>query len=155
PRTRKIVNVVGFTVEEYGEVVAGLEIGAGNGAGGPANYESIDAYGLNVSCPNPRAGGVWVGADPPALRAVVDGGRGATRRPLCLKLSTSLADIADTARLSADAGADGITLVNTIPGLVVDVERRRSALGFGTGGVSGTALLPVGVLATWKVRRAV
>jgi dihydroorotate dehydrogenase (NAD+) catalytic subunit len=74
---------------------------------------------------------------------------------LFVKLSPILPDIARSAQIAVDAGANGLTLVNTIPGLVIDVERRRPALGFGTGGVSGTALLPVGVLATWKVGRAV
>jgi dihydroorotate dehydrogenase (NAD+) catalytic subunit len=72
-----------------------------------------------------------------------------------VKLSPTLTDIGDAARIAADAGADGITVVNTLPGLVVDVATRRPALGFGTGGVSGPAILPVGVLATWRVRRAV
>jgi dihydroorotate dehydrogenase (NAD+) catalytic subunit len=66
-----------------------------------------------------------------------------------------LPNVGDAARIAADAGADGISVVNTIPGMVIDVERRRPILGFGTGGVSGPAILPVGVLATWKVRRAV
>jgi dihydroorotate dehydrogenase (NAD+) catalytic subunit len=66
-----------------------------------------------------------------------------------------LPDIARSAGVAADSGADAITLVNTIPGLVIDVEHRKPALGFGSGGVSGVALRPVGVLATWKVRRAV
>jgi dihydroorotate dehydrogenase (NAD+) catalytic subunit len=70
-------------------------------------------------------------------------------------LSPTLPDIAAAARTAADAGADGITVVNTLPGLVIDVEARRPALGFGTGGVSGPGLLPVGVLATYKVSRAV
>ena len=77
------------------------------------------------------------------------------RPPLPDGVREPLPDIARTAQIAIDAGADGLTLVNTIPGLVVDVERRRPALGFGTGGVSGTALLPVGVLATSKVRRVV
>jgi dihydroorotate dehydrogenase (NAD+) catalytic subunit len=95
------------------------------------------------------------GADPAALAEVVRRARAATRRPLFVKLSPTLPDIARSARVAVDAGADALTLVNTIPGLVVDVSSRRPALGFGTGGVSGTALLPVGVLATWKVRKAV
>jgi dihydroorotate dehydrogenase (NAD+) catalytic subunit len=70
-------------------------------------------------------------------------------------LSPTLSDIAAAARTAVDAGADGITVVNTLPGLVIDVESRRPALGFGTGGVSGPGLLPVGVLATYKVSRAV
>jgi dihydroorotate dehydrogenase (NAD+) catalytic subunit len=151
PRTRKIVNVVGFTVEEYADVVSGLEADVA-----PGRLESaIDAYELNVSCPNTRAGGMEFGADPTALRIVISGARKATRRPIFVKLSPTLPDIAATARLAAEEGADGLTLVNTIPGLVVDVEHRRPALGFGSGGVSGHALLPVGVLATWKVKSAV
>ena len=95
------------------------------------------------------------GADPAALAEVVRLARAATGRPIFVKLSPALPDIARSAGVAVDAGANGLTLVNTIPGLVIDVERRRPALGFGTGGVSGTALLPVGVLATWKVHRAV
>src|SRR5690606_18240545 len=77
-----------------------------------------------------------------------------TRKPLFVKLSPTLTDIVASARVATDAGADALSLVNTIPGLVIDTERRRPMLGFGTGGVSGAALLPVGVLATWKVTRA-
>lgn len=146
---RKIFNVVGFSVEEFAEVVAGLERAGERHAG------AIDAYELNVSCPNVKQGGTEFGADPASLRAVVEGARRATRRPVFVKLSPTLPDIAFAARLAVDAGADGITVVNTIPGLVVDIERRRPALGFGSGGVSGRAILPVGVLATWKVSRAV
>lgn len=145
---RKFVNVVGFVVDEFAEVVTRLEASAHAAA-------AIDGYELNVSCPNTRAGGLEFGADDTALAAVIARARQATRRPLFAKLSPTLPDIAHTARVAVDAGADGITVVNTIPGLVVDVEARRPALGFGTGGVSGGAILPVGVLATWKVTRAV
>jgi dihydroorotate dehydrogenase (NAD+) catalytic subunit len=147
PDTRKLVNVVGFVVDEFADVVARLE--ASEHAA-----RAIDAYELNVSCPNTRAGGMEFGADDTALTAVVTRARQATARPLFVKLSPTLADIARTARVAVEAGADGLTVVNTIPGLVVDVETRRPALGFGTGGVSGSAILPVGVLATWKVARA-
>ncbi len=149
PATRKLANVVGFTVGEYATVVAGLERALG------ANAAALDAFELNVSCPNTKAGGLEFGADPAALRAVVEGARRETLRPLFVKLSPTLPNIADAARIAADAGADAISVVNTIPGLAVDVDRRRPALGFGTGGVSGPAILPVGVLATWKVRQAV
>ena len=94
------------------------------------------------------------GADHAALADVVRRARAATRRPLFVKLSPTLPDIARTAAVAVDAGADAISVVNTIPGLVIDVSRRRPALGFGAGGVSGTALRPVGVLATWKIRKA-
>jgi dihydroorotate dehydrogenase (NAD+) catalytic subunit len=115
----------------------------------------VDGFELNVSCPNVKAGGAEFGADPLALRAVVAGARQATRRPLIVKLSPVLPQVAESARIAVDAGADALTLTNTIPGLVVDVARRRPALGFGSGGVSGAGLVPVGVLATWRVRQAV
>lgn len=152
PRTRKLVNVVGNAIEEFGTVVEGLEDAAAPATGAES---AIDGYELNVSCPNVKAGGMEFGADPRALTELVRRARQATRRALFVKLSPALPDIAATARIAADAGADGLTLVNTIPGLVIDVARRAPALGFGSGGVSGTALLPVGVLATWKVSQAV
>ena len=150
PNTRKIVNVVGFTTDEFATVVAGLE----EVLTGP-QASAVDAFEINVSCPNVKAGGMEFGADPAALRVVVAGVRRETGRPVFVKLSPVLANIGDAARIAADAGADGISVVNTIPGLLIDIERRRPVLGFGTGGVSGPAILPVGVLATWKVRGAV
>lgn len=149
PATRKVFNVVGFATDEFAAIVRGLEAAADSTPG------AIDAYELNVSCPNVKQGGTEFGADPAALRAVVAGARAVTRRPLFVKLSPTLADIGAAARVAVDAGADGITVVNTIPGLVIDVEKRRPAIGFGSGGVSGRAILPVGVLATWKVSRQV
>lgn len=150
PGVRKVANVVGFAVEEFAHVVEGLEASLSGDAAG-----ALDGYELNVSCPNVKAGGMEFGADPTSLADVVRRARSATRRPLFVKLSPTLPDIARSASIAVDAGADALTLVNTIPGLVIDVGRRRPALGFGTGGVSGTALLPVGVLATWRVRSAV
>jgi len=143
-RARVLVNVVGDVVEDYAAVISTLA-----GAGG------IDGFELNVSCPNTKAGGVEFGADPRALREVVSSARAATELPIFVKLSPALADIAAAAAIAVDAGADAITLVNTLPALVIDVERRRPALGFGTGGLSGAALLPVGVRATWLVHGAV
>ena len=150
PGTRKIVNVVGFAVDDYPAVVAGLEESLANG-----NASAVDAYELNVSCPNVKAGGMEFGSDPAALRAVVERARRETKRPVFVKLSPTLERIGDAAKIAVDAGADAISVVNTIPGLLIDVERRRPALGFGTGGVSGPAILPVGVLATRRVWRAV
>ncbi|MFL5616571.1 MAG: dihydroorotate dehydrogenase [Gemmatimonadaceae bacterium] len=149
-RTRKLVNVVGSVVEDYARVVAELEACAES-----VGRMAIDAFELNVSCPNVKAGGLEFGADPTALSAVVRLARAETKRPLFVKLSPMLADIASVARRAIDAGADGLTLVNTLPGLAIDVERRQPVLGFGSGGVSGPGLLPVGVLATWRVSRAV
>ncbi len=141
---RVLVNVVGRIVEDFGDVVARLDDAAG-----------FHAYELNVSCPNTRAGGLEFGADPAALTAVVARARAATKKPLFVKLSPTLADVGAAARCAVDAGADGITVVNTMPGLVIDLETRRPKLGFGSGGVSGPGLRPVGVLATVKVKRAV
>jgi dihydroorotate dehydrogenase (NAD+) catalytic subunit len=143
-RPRVLVNVVGREAHEFGEVVARLD-----GASGFQGYE------LNVSCPNVKQGGMEFGADAAALQAVISGARAATRKPLFVKLSPTLPSVAETARRAVDAGADGITVINTIPGLVVDVEARRPVLGFGSGGVSGPGLLAVGVLATWRVSQAV
>lgn len=140
---RVLVNVVGSRVEHYAEVVARLD-----------GLPGVHGFELNVSCPNVRAGGTEFGADPDALRDLVTRARSATRLPLFVKLSPTLSDIARTASLALDAGANGLTLVNTLPGLLVDVESRKPILGFGSGGVSGGALLPIGLLATSKVYRA-
>ncbi len=142
-RARVLVNVVGNAVDDFARVIERLEPVAGK-----------DGYELNVSCPNVKAGGMEFGADPVALAEVVRRARAATSRPIFVKLSPTLVDIARAAQVALDAGASGLTLVNTMPGLVIDVDRRRPALGFGTGGVSGPALLPIGVLATWKVWKA-
>lgn len=150
PNTRKIANIVGFAVEEFASVIAELDAAVESDVPG-----ALDAYEINVSCPNVKAGGVEFGADFAALAEVVRRARAATRRPLFVKLSPTLADIGRSAAVAVESGADAITLVNTMPGLVINVATRRPALGFGTGGVSGTALRPVGVLATWKVRKAV
>ena len=141
--TRVIVNVVGSRVEDFAEVVSRLEDNA------------VDAYELNVSCPNTRQGGTEFGADNAVLKDVVARVRAVTRRPLFIKLSPTLADIANTARIAVESGGDAITAVNTMPGMLIDTSTRKPRLGFGTGGVSGPGLLPVGVLATWKIRKAV
>ncbi len=143
-RPQVLVTVVGREAEDFGRVVERLDAEAG-----------FAGYELNVSCPNVRQGGMEFGADPEALSTVVRGARAATRRPLFVKLSPTLPDIGDVARRAVDSGADGLTVINTIPGLVVDVERRRPMLGFGSGGVSGPGLLAVGVLATRRVAQAV
>jgi len=139
-----LVNVVGNRTEEFASVVSLLD-----------DSPAVSGYELNVSCPNVRAGGMEFGADPSTLTDVVANARRATKKPIFVKLSPTLLDIGASARTAADAGADGISVVNTLPGLVIDVEARKPVLGFGTGGVSGPGLLPVGVLATYKVAKAV
>ena len=143
-RARVLVNVVGNRTEEFAAVIATIDDSA-----------AVSGYELNVSCPNVRSGGIEFGADPASLKDVVTRARAATKKPIFVKLSPTLPDIGKSAQTAADAGADGISVVNTLPGLVIDVEARKPALGFGTGGVSGPGLLPVGVLATYKVAEAV
>lgn len=143
-RARVLVNVVGSRAEEFATVVSLLDDSA-----------AVTGYELNVSCPNVKAGGMEFGADAASLTDVVTRARAATKKPIFVKLSPTLQDIGRTARTAADAGANGISVVNTLPGLVIDVEARKPVLGFGSGGVSGPGLLPVGVLATHKVFRAV
>jgi dihydroorotate dehydrogenase (NAD+) catalytic subunit len=143
-RARVVVNVIGNRAEDFAAVVSRLD-----------DSPVIAAFELNVSCPNVKAGGMEFGADAETLRDVVMRARSATRKPMFVKLSPTLQDIGKSAQTAADAGADGISVVNTIPGLVIDVDARKPALGFGTGGVSGPGLLPVGVLATYKVAKTV
>ncbi|MCE2902386.1 MAG: dihydroorotate dehydrogenase [Gemmatimonas sp.] len=144
PGTRLVVNVVGNSIEDFATVVAALD-----------GERGVDAFELNVSCPNVKAGGLEFGADPRALAALVTGARAVTARPIFVKLSPTLgAGIVDTARVAIDSGATGLTVVNTMPGLVIDTRRRRPKISFGSGGISGPALLPMGLLATWRVSQA-
>jgi dihydroorotate dehydrogenase (NAD+) catalytic subunit len=131
---RVLVNVAGATLDDYAQVIAGL-----------TDLAVVTAFEINASCPNTSAGGLEFGATPESLRDLVRRCRAVATRPITVKLSPVLADIAGMARVAQDAGADAVTLVNTIPGMLA----RR--LGHGPGGVSGPALLPVGVLATRKV----
>jgi len=141
---RVLVNVVGNAVEDFAEIIARLDDAPG-----------ISGFELNVSCPNVKAGGLEFGSDRDVLRALIERARAATRKCIAIKLSPTLGDLAGTAGVCADAGADALTLTNTMPGLVIDTRSRRPRIGFGSGGVSGPPLLPVGVLATWRVSRAV
>ncbi|HEU5171047.1 MAG TPA: dihydroorotate dehydrogenase [Gemmatimonadales bacterium] len=138
-RARILVNVVGFTTEEYADVVAGLD-----------GVPGITAFELNLSCPNTSAGGIEFGADAACVARIVGLCRNRTRLPLVAKLSPVLPDIGGMAVVARDAGADGITVVNTLPGLLHHPSG-APRLGNGNGGVSGPALLPVGVLAVARV----
>jgi dihydroorotate dehydrogenase (NAD+) catalytic subunit len=138
-RAQVLVNVVGFTVQEYAEVVSGLD-----GVPGLGGFE------INLSCPNTSAGGIEFGADPGCVERIISLCRTRTRRPLVAKLSPVLPDIGRMALTARDAGADAITVVNTLPGLLFASEG-QTRLGAGNGGVSGPVLLPVGVLAVNRV----
>jgi dihydroorotate dehydrogenase (NAD+) catalytic subunit len=137
-RARVLVNVAGATIEDYARVIAGL-----------TDLPLITAFEINASCPNTSAGGLEFGATPEGLRELVRRCRAVSTRPMAVKLSPVIPDIAGMARVAEREGADAITLVNTIPGML------DGRLGNGAGGVSGPALLAIGVLATRKVRGAV
>lgn len=144
-RARVFVNVAGQRVEHYVRVVEGLD-----------GEEGFLGFELNVSCPNDRhLRGLAFGLDPAALAEVVAAARAATRRPLLVKLAPNVPDIGEMARIAEDAGADGVTLVNTFPGLIIDPWTWRPVLGAGAGGVSGPAIRPLGVHAVWSARRRV
>jgi dihydroorotate dehydrogenase (NAD+) catalytic subunit len=142
-RARVLVNVVGHTADEFVAVVRGLD-----DAGGFLGYE------LNVSCPNVE-GGTLFGTDPRALSDLVARIRAVTERPLVVKLTPNVPDIGLYARVCEEAGADGLSAINTFPGMLIDVERRRPVIGNVSGGVSGPAILPMGVYLTWRAAGAV
>lgn len=142
--TAVFVNVCGDSLDEYAEVASVLE-----DAPGVAGLE------INISCPNVKKGGLAFGNDPAMTHAVVAAVRKVTRRPLIPKLSPNVSDIATFARACADAGADGLSCINTLLGMAIDVETRRPKLAYGTGGLSGPAIRPVAVRMTWQVARAV
>jgi dihydroorotate dehydrogenase (NAD+) catalytic subunit len=142
--TAVLVNVCGDTVEEYAEVARVVDQ-----ASGVAGVE------INISCPNVKKGGMAFGGDPRMTFEVVSAVRRATRLPVIPKLSPNVADIAVFARVSEEAGADALSCINTLLGLVVDVEARRPRLAFGTGGLSGPAIRPIAVRMAWQAARAV
>lgn len=143
---RVLVSVVGDTIDAYAAVIAGM-----------ADDSAVTAFELNLSCPNTERGGEFFGADDTVLAELVRRCRAETRRPVIAKLAPTLSDVARTARVARDAGADGLAVVNTIPGMLFRGEgaaTRIPRLGAGNGGVSGPLLLLVGVRATHRVREA-
>lgn len=139
-----IVNVAGSAVEEYVAVIERLEAAAG-----------IAAYELNISCPNVKHGGIAFGSDPCQVEKVVGAARKAAKRPLIVKLSPNVSDITVTAKAAEAAGADALSLINTLIGMAVDVKRRKPVLANITGGLSGPAIKPVGLAMVYKTAAAV
>ena len=136
PPARVLVSVVGFQLDEYAAVIDQL-----------TDQTGIAALELNLSCPNTAAGGIEFGADPASIEAVVKTCRAHTTFPLIVKLSPVSHDIGILARAAAGAGADAVSVVNTMPGRLLD-RSGHAKLGVGRGGVSGPALFPVGLQAT-------
>ncbi len=149
PRLRElgcplIMNIAGESAEEYRELAAALD-----------GVNEIAAVEVNVSCPNVRCGGISFGRDPAVVEKLVALVRQAYRGPLIVKLSLEAGDIEAVARAAESAGADALTLVNTLKGMVIDIHSRRPFLGNITGGLSGPALRPVALRAVWEAYGAV
>ena len=139
-----MANVSGFSVGEYVEVVEKLD-----------EEEQIGWFEINISCPNVHGGGMSFGTDPNAAAEVTRAVRRATGKPIILKLSPNVTDIAGIARAVEDAGADGVSLINTLLGMRIDLAKRRPLLGNVTGGLSGPAVFPVALRMVYQVARAV
>jgi dihydroorotate dehydrogenase (NAD+) catalytic subunit len=143
-RTNVLVNVAGKSVEDFAQIISDLD-----------DADGFIGYELNVSCPNVKEGGIFFSSRADLLAAAVRSARAATRRPLVVKLAPNVPDIGAMAEVAVAEGADGLTLINTFPGLLFDLNTRRPRLGAGTGGVSGPGILPMGVHAVFQARRRV
>ena len=150
PRLREVfrkpamANVSGFSVREYAETAALLDA-----------EESIGWLEINISCPNVHGGGMSFGTDPAAAAEVTRAVRKATRKPILMKLSPNVTDITEIARACEEAGADGLSLINTLQGMRINLRTRRPILANTMGGVSGPAVFPIALRMVWQVCRAV
>jgi dihydroorotate dehydrogenase (NAD+) catalytic subunit len=142
--TRVIANVFGYSDDEYLEAINILNDG-----------EGIAAYELNISCPNVKEGGIVIGNSPAAAARLTEKAKRKSTRPLIVKLSPNVTDVAQIGRAIAEAGADCLSLINTIVGMAVDVNTRSSRLSYGTGGLSGPAIRPIAVRMVYEVATAV
>jgi dihydroorotate dehydrogenase (NAD+) catalytic subunit len=142
--TRVIANVFGYSDDDYIEAINILNDG-----------EGIAAYELNISCPNVKEGGIVIGNSPEAAARLTERTKRASRRPLIVKLSPNVTDIALLAGAIAGAGADCLSLINTIVGMSIDVNTRRPRLNYGTGGLSGPAIRPIAVRMVYEVASTV
>lgn len=138
-----IVNISGGTVDEYGELAAMLDV------------PEVAAIELNVSCPNVKEGGIVFGTDPKAAAAVVRAAKAKTDKPVILKLSPNVTDIVTMAKAVEAAGADVISLINTLLGMEININTRKPTLGNITGGLSGPCIKPVALRMVWQVANAV
>jgi dihydroorotate dehydrogenase (NAD+) catalytic subunit len=142
--TNVIVNVSGSSPEDYAECAARIDV-----------LEGIPAIELNISCPNVRQGGMAFGTTCGGAASVVKAVRARYHKTLIVKLSPNVTNIADIALACEAEGADSVSLINTLMGMAIDIERRRPVLSIGTGGLSGPAVKPVALRMVWQVARAV
>jgi dihydroorotate dehydrogenase (NAD+) catalytic subunit len=138
-----IVNLFGNTVEEYGELTAGLD-----------GHQGIDALEINISCPNVKAGGMAFGSDPKMVFQVVSAVRSRTNLPVITKLTPNVSDITLPAKAAEDAGTDILSLINTVAGMAVNVQTRSPRLANVVGGLSGPAIKPIALRMVWQVIQA-
>lgn len=139
-----IVNVSGHSFSEYVDVLNALE-----------ETDLVDAYEINISCPNVDAGGMTIGTDPKSVSEVVGMCREATTKPMIVKLTPNVTDITEIARAAVDGGADAVSLINTLLGMAIDAYRRKPQLARAVGGLSGPAVKPVALRMVWEVHKAV
>jgi len=148
PRLKKegstvIANIAGSTVEDYCEMAKRLD---------PTDVDMIE---MNISCPNVKEGGVAFGTDPAMVERITSEVRKNTSKPLIVKLSPNVTDITKTALAAEAAGADALSLINTLLGMKIDIRTKRPVLRNNVGGMSGEAVFPIAVRMVWQVRRAV
>lgn len=143
-QTNMIVNVSGSCPEDYAECAARIN-----------ELERIPAIELNISCPNVKQGGMAFGVTPEGAYSVVKAVREAYKKTLIVKLSPNVTSVVDIARSVVDAGADALSLINTLMGMAIDIEKRRPILSIATGGLSGPAVKPVALRMVWQVAKAV
>ena len=142
--TNMIVNVSGSSPDDYAECASRIDA-----------LDNIPAIELNISCPNVKQGGMAFGVTTKGAYEVVKAVREAYHKTLIVKLSPNVTSIIDIAKVVEDAGADAVSLINTLMGMVIDTERRKPLLSIGTGGLSGPAVKPVAVRCVWQVAKAV
>ena len=142
--TKVIVNVCGRSVQDYVEVVERL-----------GDSEDVDLLEINVSCPNVKEGGIAFGVDPKALENITKEVKAKAKQPVIMKLSPNVSDIAEMARTAVSGGTDALSLINTITGMKIDINRRTFAIANKTGGMSGPAVKPVAVRMVYQVASAV
>jgi dihydroorotate dehydrogenase (NAD+) catalytic subunit len=142
--TRVIANVFGYSDDDYLEAIRLLNDG-----------EGIAAYELNISCPNVKEGGIVIGNSPVAAARLTEKAKRVSTRPLIVKLSPNVTDITLLARAIVEAGADALSLINTLVGMAIDVKARRPRLHYGTGGLSGPAIRPIAVRMVYEVAKVV
>ncbi len=143
-KTPAIANFFGSTVDEYAQLAGRLN-----------EIPEVAGLEVNISCPNVKQGGIVFGTDPKCAAEVVSACREVTSKPLIIKLSPNVTDVVAMARACVDAGADALSLINTLTGMAVDLQRRKPVLANITGGLSGPALKPIALRMVWQVARAV